>query len=1108
MTWCQSADVARALNNATRPHSSQAERATSDALLTEWRETGANYGDALAEVVCELGPNGSGGTSLGFDQETSTRVRLAAMLALSRLVGSGWRSSTSMCDKPQVVKTLLSVPTESHPEAVLLRSAVIALARICAEEFPTEEWEFLLNNLGKSALLYVRGEAAGEFSQASIVFIAALSDVANCNAVLSKRIADSGVCDLVLNAPFSHEHLRDGGDAARGMLVSIFLSSRFAAALAHRQAKEVLQFQPGTVDRFVDALCQIDFESLEAICGHAGSKENAHHLADDDAGQAVSAVLSGKASLKEIVVATAINIIRVSSKAAANDPRVPVAIRQVITVLASGPAGAHIASWLASEAVEALHAVLSSATKRSIFAVDDLTTALFYAAVSASDVADFFSDAADRDAELSTFTDDELADLASSALMTDASNEEMSVGGCGGGSLRDAAGALLQQYVEDDAVVNMGLIIDSIAGYIGSPTVDDVAAHLRASTAMQLLGDASRQCHEDAYCSLDSASPEARQALLQVVAGCTQLESHLATTPLSRATGALLRCRALLLIANLVEQTGEEALVDGALAVVEGLLAAHDSAYGNLVASVAALALNRIVCGSLVATQRCSQRVNAAHVEAAAACAKTAFGAYAAASLTRTAVSSLPYNSCLGRLWGESSDALRVVVTALLQHSTNPALASAATSLLTSLIEEHGNHPSSSACSTIQQLCGLVISVASSEQGSARLLRCGIECASQVVLTSQACGGCQCSPHVGHLVDYVDFCARNGPFDDALTRRVASAIGACATVNFESAMPGSNAPKSLQHAAICLVRDSVKASTSAFNTSCMAYGLTLIAHGLHSTNADDISSDFESYVAHLGSYILNEASDFAVAGCLLPLAVMMAVTPAATAELIARSCSLSSSQDPRALLRTRRQFSAVMSLWFAVVPNADTRTQSFSLAAWLRLCDLALQGHEASQYVLATFGADSQAATNDAMRRTCTRFMVLRTLHPRRSPKDTSTSPASLLRDATAVTIAEGIALTAYVLRHSARYHVTQLASFASHLAFDQLNLTRWGKCPLGYPLPNSVLGGMLGGGGVIIVPYLCDALSGMMHSNLPALLQRFDSLRLEAVEPNCRQDV
>lgn len=374
-----------------------------------------------------------------------------------------------------------------------------------------------------------------------------------------------------------------------------------------------------------------------------------------------------------------------------------------------------------------------------------------------------------------------------------------------------------------------------------------------------------------------------------------------------------------------------------------------------------------------------------------------------------------------------------------------------------------------------------------------------MECASQVILTAQASGGCKCSPHVGELVNFVEAVAKTGPFDDALTRRIACAVGASGTVNFHVALPGES-PLPLVHAASCLVRDSVHASTSAFNTCCMSYGLALAAQGIHG-GSHGIATSFWDYACLVADFFSKSATDFALAGCLLPMAVAIVADPALTADTLARECQLSS--DLRSVIRARHVVATMMSLWFAVVPNSDTRVQAYSLAAWLRWLEIALQGHEGAQFLLSQFGIDMQEHSNAVLQRHCARFTVLRSLHPKRNAKDTDSTPANVLRAADPVTIAEGIALSSVVLRHAPEYHVTQLASFASHMAFDALNLTRWAHSPDGFPLPESVARGLQGGGGVLLVPFLAEQVESVLSHNLSSLVERVGQLFGALVAPH-----
>jgi hypothetical protein len=93
------------------------------------------------------------------------------------------------------------------------------------------------------------------------------------------------------------------------------------------------------------------------------------------------------------------------------------------------------------------------------------------------------------------------------------------------------------------------------------------------------------------------------------------------------------------------------------------------------------------------------------------------------------------------------------------------------------------------------------------------------------------------------------------------------------------------------------------------------------------------------------------------------------------------------------------------------------------------------------------------------------------------------------------------MALATVVLCEASTFNVTQLASFASHDAFDHLNLMRWSSSAFGLPIPQKFVGGMLGGAGVVLVPYLSQALSVELHEQLPSLLGRFSELRQALVE-------
>jgi hypothetical protein len=660
--------------------------------------------------------------------------------------------------------------------------------------------------------------------------------------------------------------------------------------------------------------------------------------------------------------------------------------------------------------------------------------------------------------------------------------------------------------VQEDPSIVVPSVLSAIVGFIQVPAdLSNLAAVQACNVALSIASDVARQCHEDGVCMLATLDVDARTAFLNAIAvviDSTQSLNHGTPSPLVVATRTLLHSRALIALATVVELSDDPATLDAALTATERTLSAclddNRSRFINVAGATAARALSRIISGSLYASQHAGTRITTQHVTAAAMCTDTAYGAFCAATFTRNAIALVSYHSCLRPLWDAPAQPLPRITEALLAHNATATLCNTSTALLTTIIEEHGTHPSESGCRVVQQLCGLLVTVAASSEGPP-LLRTGVECAAQVILTAQASGGCSCSPHVGELVHFVDACARTGPFDDALTRRVASCVGACATVNFAAALPGES-PKSLVHAASCLVRDSVQTSTTAFNNSCMAYGSALIALGLHAGPVG-LADDFLTYVLHVGNYFVRQATDFALPGCVLPIAVMVAAEPERTAEALSNACSLQQ-QDPREALRTRHAITSVFSLWFAVAPNADTRVQSYTLSAWLQWTYAALNGSPAAQFVLAELGPDAQS--QPALSRACARFTVLKSLHPKQTAKDLST-PGNVLRECPVVTVAEGIALSAMVLREAASFHVTQLASFASHAAFDQLNLSRWANTPCGLLMPGDVAAGMLTGGGVIIVPYLAEQLLGLMSANMDGLLSRVEDLRGSEVEPKRR---
>jgi len=632
---------------------------------------------------------------------------------------------------------------------------------------------------------------------------------------------------------------------------------------------------------------------------------------------------------------------------------------------------------------------------------------------------------------------------------------------------------------------------------------------LRAATALSIILDVSRQCHEDVMCLLGLLPDGLADQLMCAVRAVAHLHPPESATLAQTAALSTLRAKGLLAVANVVEQSDDASVLGGAVDVLEQVLAAAQADSGNPLLAISgaasALALGRVISGSILASHHAGTRVSAQHVVAAALCCRTSFGAYCAASFARNAISLVPFENCLKLLWQEPHESLYPIVTSLLEHATVPAVVNELTAFVVNLIEDHAEKPSPDACSVVQQICGRILSVAGeSTEGRTRLIRTGVECGSQVILTSLSAGGCGCSPHVGELVHFIDSAARAGPFDDALTRRIGSAVGAAAVVRFETALPGES-PVSLCHAAATLVRDSVHASTSAFNSCCMAYGASLIALGLHAGANPDIASNFFDYVQHLAKYFSTQATDFALAGCLLPLSVMIATDPSGTATAIHAACRLDSGADPRYTLKARQAVSAVLSLWLAVAPNADTRVQSYTLAAWHRWVEAALAGNESAQFVLADFGLDAQGQPSPALSRACVRFRVLRTLHPKRTAKDSVSTPANVLRDGEIVTFAEGMALGTIVLSAGSSFNVTRLASFASHEAFDNINLTRWASCPTGLPIPQKLLPGMTGGSGVVLVPYLSDTLATEMREQLPSLLGRLDQLRLDVLEPHRR---